>query len=109
MPDHPEERNAVHGREQFPVEKTGFTTGAERCYLAKRALTSAIPQPGVTREPADATQHQLARPDSGDPPPVHERTWRHGRGPASSKVFAHQAPEDNASHPPGRSSVLAID
>ena len=104
---HSVERDAVYRPEQLPVEKARYATGTERGYLVKGTLTGAVPQPGVTGEPSDAPQHQLARPDPGDAPPVDERSRHHGRGPASSKAFAYEAPEDKAGHPPGRSAVPA--
>ncbi len=107
MAGHSVERHTVYRREQLPVKKARYATGTERGYLVKDTLTGAVPEPGVTGEPSDAPQHQLARLDAGDAPPVDKRSRHHGRGPASSKAFAYEAPEDKAGHPPGRSAVPA--
>lgn len=74
MAGHSVERYAVHRREQLPIQKARCATGAKRGYLVKGTLSGAVPQPGVTGKPADAPQHQLARPDRGDAPPVDERS-----------------------------------
>jgi len=68
----------------------------------KDTLTGAIPEPGVTGEPSNAPQLQLARPDPGDAPPIDERSSHHGRRSASSKAFAYEAPEGKAGDPPAR-------
>ena len=107
MAGHSVERHAVYRGEQLPVEKARYATGAERGDLVKGTLTGAVPEPGVTGEPSDAPQHQLARPDPGDAPPVDKRSRHNGRGPASSKALAHEAPEDKARQPPGCSAVPA--
>jgi hypothetical protein len=77
-------------------------------YLTKNTLTGAIPQPGITRKPSDATQYQLARTNPNDSPPVNERTWCCGCGSASSEVFTHQTSKDKARNPP-RSSAVPTD
>jgi hypothetical protein len=52
---HPVERHAVHRREQLPIKKARYATGAERGYLAKDTLSGAVSEPGVTGEPSDAS------------------------------------------------------
>src|ERR1700692_2343188 len=54
VPGHSVERHSVNRLEQLPVKKARCATGTERGYLVKAALTSAVPQPGVTGEPSHA-------------------------------------------------------
>ena len=51
---HSVERHSVYRLEQLPVKKARHTTRTERGYLVERAMTGAIPQPGITGEPSDA-------------------------------------------------------
>jgi hypothetical protein len=51
---HSIERHSVYWLEQLPVKKARYATRAERGYLVKGTLTSAVPQPGITGEPSDA-------------------------------------------------------
>src|ERR1700691_2887789 len=81
---HSVERHSVYRLEQLPVEKARYAAGGERCYLAEGALTSAVPQPRVTREPSDTPQHQFAGSHPDDAPPIDERSRHHSRGPLAS-------------------------
>jgi len=107
MAGHATERHPVDRRQQLPVEEAGYAAGAERRDLAQGTLTDAVPEPGVTGEPPDAPQHQLTRPGPENAPPVDQRPRLDCRGPASSKVFADQTPQDQAGHPAEDSSIPA--
>ncbi len=64
------EHHAVNWSEQRPVEETGDPAGTKRRDLLEVTLVDAVTQPGITREPLVAAQHQLRVVNKGDPPPV---------------------------------------
>jgi len=96
---HSVERHAVYWREQFPVKKSGMPRGRNR--LPGEGHLDGRDTPARRhRKPADLVAP--ARPTRPRRRATSRRALPAPRPqPASSKVFAHEAPEDKAGHPPG--------